>query len=75
MTHQEIALNLLKCVKDNAHKNQQRSTAVEACERVVDTEDHRNGWKNGYDTEFADASLRWTYEDRPSERTLGYVVL
>ena len=46
MSHQQVTLNLLQCIQNYANHNQQRGTAVELSELVVDMTNDCEHWKD-----------------------------
>lgn len=49
MAQQQVAFDLLQSVEDDAHQDQQRGTAVEQRELVVDAQLHREGRQDSHD--------------------------
>ena len=46
-----MALDLLECIQDHAHENQEGSTSIETCELVVHPAEHCSGRENRDETE------------------------
>src|SRR5574344_133513 len=61
VTHQQITLYMVECIDYNSHNDQQRSTAEEACELVIDAGQHsecRENRDNGEEDRTWEGNLR-----------------